>query len=215
MTLDRGDGHEQLFGDRGVRHPARDRDGHALLAGGQQIELFCCFRAAIAGVGEAHDQLAGDRRRQDWFARNNFAQRCDEVGGWGVLEEEAAGAGLQRTQHQVVGVEGGQHDHLWRLGHRTQRDGGLEPVDLRHPDVHQHHVGAGLLCKRRDRGPVRGFADDVDVRLPRQHRPQTRTHQPLVVHEQQADGGWGLGAHRLPASHGRRAVSTKLRSTTP
>src|SRR5699024_10558171 len=53
-----------------------------------------------------------------------------------------AGPGPQSGEDVLIGVEGGQHQHLRRLTRHVQHQaGGLQSVDLRHPDVHQHHIG--------------------------------------------------------------------------
>jgi hypothetical protein len=39
-----------------------------------------------------------------------------QVLGRGGLDQEAGGAGTQRPQYVLVGVEGGQRDHHGRLG---------------------------------------------------------------------------------------------------
>ncbi len=65
--------------------------------------------------------------------------------------------------------------------------GRLEPVHLRHPDVHEEDVRA-FAAREVDRlDAVRGFADDLDVgRRTQQHR-EPAAHEGLVVGDGDAD----------------------------
>ena len=61
----------------------------------------------------------------------------------------------------------------------------LDPVEHRHVDVHQHDVGLELE-RRRDRlAAVRGLADDLDLAIVREHRPQQLARLRRVVADQQ------------------------------
>ena len=77
--------------------------------------------------------------------------RPDDLRRRRVLEQEAGRARLQRAQDQLVGVEGRQHDHRGRVGLLAQQPGRGDPVDLGHPDVHQHDVGPVAVDARRAR----------------------------------------------------------------
>jgi hypothetical protein len=82
---------------------------------------------------------------QDGFAGCDPRDRAQDLGGWGVFEQEAAGPGAQRAQDVLVGVEGGQDDDLGWVGSGAQLFGGGEAVEGGHADVHQHHVrGVGV-----------------------------------------------------------------------
>jgi hypothetical protein len=67
----------------------------------------------------------------------------DELGGRGVLEEEAGCPGAERVVDVLVEVEGGQHEHGGALavrGEETARR--FDAVHGRHADVHEDDVGA-------------------------------------------------------------------------
>jgi hypothetical protein len=66
--------------------------------------------------------------------------------------------------------------------------GGFQAVHLRHPDVHEYHVGT-VLEHRRDRlGAVCGLGDDRDAGLG-QDQPEAEPHQLLVIGDQHARRG--------------------------
>jgi hypothetical protein len=87
-----------------------------------------------------------------------------------VLEQESAGAGAQRPEHVIVGVERGQDDDLRRVPAGAQQLGGRQPVHPGHPDVHQHHVGPVLVHRAHDLGAVGDLRHDGDVGGSREHQ---------------------------------------------
>ena len=118
------------------------------------------------------------------------------------LSRKPGGAGAQRAQHELVGVEGRQHDDGRRVGLGAQQAGGGDAVELRHADVHEHDVGPVAVDGAQHAAPVVGLADDLDALRAGQHHPQPRAHERVVVDEQDADG-------RAHAGHGRVARRTK------
>src|SRR6185437_10103503 len=114
-----------------------------------------------------------------------------QVGGLGVLDQEAAGPGTDRLVDVLVGLEGGQDDHLdpGQVVVGGDAAGGLQAVHPGHPDIHQHHVGA-LAEGQVDRlGPVGGLADDLEVVGGVNEHVESGADQRLVVGEQDADHG--------------------------
>ena len=84
-----------------------------------------------------------DARRQQRLTGGDDAHGADQLGRFGVLDEEPAGAGAQRLVHVLVELERREHEHpdafqLSVLGDLSRRG---EPVDVGHADVHQHDVG--------------------------------------------------------------------------
>ena len=75
--------------------------------------------------------------------------------------------------------------------------GRLDPVELRHPHVHQDDVGQQPQRLVDAGAAVVGLADDLDVLLGVEHRRQAAADQRLVVDHQHLD-------HRS-ASSGRQA----------
>lgn len=87
----------------------------------------------------------------------------------------------------LVGVEGGEQDHLRGVGAAAQAFRGGEAVHRGHPDVHQDDVRAGALDEFPDLGAVGGLADDLDVVRAAHHQGQTGPDQRVVVDEEQSD----------------------------
>ena len=78
---------------------------------------------------------------------------------------------------------------------RQQPPGGLDPVQLRHADVHQHDVGLQLRAPRSTASSaVGGLADHVDVVLGVEDHAEAGAHERLVVGDQHAHRAH---AHRL------------------
>ena len=118
-----------------------------------------------------------------------------------MLEQKAGGAGGQRVEDVLVQVIGGQ-DHDVRVeAHRGEPTGGLDAVESRHPDVHQHHVGAKAARGLDRRQPVFRFADHLDVRLGLEDHAKAGAHQRLVVDDQNAD------RHQAAGLTGSRATT--------
>ena len=69
---------------------------------------------------------------EDALARGHQLDGPDDFARRGVLEDEPVGAGSQRAQHQLVCVEGGEHEDVRRPGLPAQERGGCEPIQLGH-----------------------------------------------------------------------------------
>lgn len=74
------------------------------------------------------------------------ADGVEQFVGFGVLTEEAAGAGEQCFEHVLVDLERGEDEYA-DAGEAVvggDHAGGGEPVKVRHADVHDDYVGPGL-----------------------------------------------------------------------
>src|SRR5690349_20774392 len=211
VRLHGGDAHVELATDFGVGLAASDRDGDLALTFGEAVELFAGTTAALTAVGSGHvpDQPAGDRGRQDRFAGRDGPDGADDVRGWRVFEQEAAGAGPQGTQDVVVGVEGREDDDLGRALAAAHDFGGRQAVHSRHANVHQHDAGLVFGDGAFDLAAVGGLADDLNVTGARQQHAEPGADQCVVVDDQHADPL----AHD---GHGSHACSRKWpRSSSP
>ena len=73
--------------------------------------------------------------------------------------------------------------------------GRLDPVHLRHAQVHHDHVGPAPLGEGDRRLAVGGLADDADVRRAQEREPQAFADDLVVVGEEDGDlGGFGHAA---------------------
>jgi hypothetical protein len=104
-----------------------------------------------------------------------------------VLQEKARGAGAQRAQHQLVGVERGEHDDGRRRELAAQQPRRRDPVDERHADVHQHDVRPMHVDGGRHVAPVTRLAHDRQPLRAREHHLQPAPHERVVVDQQNPD----------------------------
>src|SRR5690606_34299540 len=171
-------------------------------------------RDGCLGQGvDALDETTRHARRQHGVARVHGPHGRHELVAAGVLQEESARAGLQRTECIVVEVKRREDEHLDLR--RVARDprGGLDAADARHPDVHEHEVGAQL-----ERAPdgvltVDGFSDDREVGFGVEDQSEAEAAELLVVGEEDADrdghAGWdsfgGVWQGRVAVSSHRPA----------
>jgi hypothetical protein len=137
------------------------------------------------------------------FSLVDGADARDELFGWDVFEQESARAGAQRVEDVLVEVEGGQHEHAWRVRALHDPPGCLEPVDGRHADVHEDDVGPGATRRVDGLGAVLGLGDHVQVVFGLEDHPKPGAHERLVVRDQDADGHAST-----PAPSGSRAWMT-------
>jgi hypothetical protein len=131
---------------------------------------------------------------------------CREFGRSGVLEEEAARAGLERVEDVRVGVvcHQDQDPDVFQAMRSDDLAGGLDPVELRHLDVHEYDVGPGGPGPLHGLGPVRGLSHHGDVVLGVEQHLEAGSHQDLIVGEQHGDWSRGRTTARPPRSHGHR-----------
>ena len=120
-------------------------------------------RRALLRHGPARelvDQPLGDRRREQRVALRDHADAVHELLRRHVLQQEAARARAQGVVDVLVEVEGGEHEHARPLAlaaTASDQTRGLDPVHLRHSDVHEDDVG--LEAPHAAHGPGRRPAD--------------------------------------------------------
>ena len=168
-------------------------------------------------VEERLDHPAGDGGREQGLARVHGVDAGHEHLGLHVLEQEPAGACLERVVDVVVHVEGGQHDDLGRdTGVDGELLGRLDPVDARHPDVHQDDVGREVAGPGHGLLAVGGLADHVEVGLDLEDHPEAAPDQRLVVGDQDLSWRRPAPAHAADQRQGREqleAPSARGRAT--
>lgn len=173
---------------------------------------------------ELHDQGAGHARGEQGSATDHGADRREQLRGRGVLEQEAGGPGVQRLEHVLVALEGGQHDHphLRELGAGDDPPRRLDPVDAGHADVPQHHIRHGADGLGDGGQTVGRLPGEGEAVLGLQQGEQTALHQVLVVGRQLRDPWlalpvgllvqqlWGTlgGAEAVGREHHDAAVKT-------
>jgi hypothetical protein len=80
-----------------------------------------------------------------------------------VLQQVSARAGLERERHLDIARVGGEHDDAGVGELRADRDRGLDPVQVRHLEVHQGDVGEEPAELFDRFASVNGLADERDV----------------------------------------------------
>ena len=157
----------------------------------------------------AVEQLGRHGRRQHGLAARGQPYRLHQVGPRGVLEQVARRARLDGAQDVGVGLVGGEHDDPGARHGFEQPRGGVDAVQPRHPQVHQHHVG-GQRAGRRDGLLARArLADHHDVGLAVEHAAHTRPYDRMVVHQQHRDHAVGTSTRTVvpvPGTESTRSV---------
>ena len=98
---------------------------------------------------------------------------------------------------------------------REQLAGGLDAVHLRHPDVHQHHVGLQLVAHRDRLEAVAGDTDDLHPVLRVDDRPDALAEELLVVDQHDPDhaaprtGTHAVAVNVTPPASSRRRTSSR------
>ena len=150
--------------------------------------------------------LAGHRR----------TDRGREVVGLGVLEQEAARAGLDRGGDAVLVDEAREGDDLDRGVPGLDLGRGGDPVHLGHQQVHDHDVRCQFGGRRQRRQPVGRLADDLEVVVERQEVAHAATDHRVVVDEQDPDPiGHRSMVHRARAGPVHRRMACLRPRTRP
>jgi hypothetical protein len=110
----------------------------------------------------------------------------DQVSGLGVLDQEAAGSGADGLIDKLVRLERRQDDdlHAGQVVLGGDAPGGLEPVHVRHPDVHQHDVSPLPPGQRDSLRPVGGLTHDFHVVGAVDQHAETGPDQCLIISQQ-------------------------------
>ena len=174
----------ELLADLRVREAARNQTKHVQLALRQLAELL--RRLSARNARELLDHPLRDRGGQQRVSAGHDPDRLEELLGRVVLQDESAGAGSERLVDVLVQVERRQDQHPGRVVGGEDPPRRLEPVELRHADVHEHdgRVEAGGLVDRLE--PVARLGDDLDVRLTREQHAEARPDHRLVIGDEDA-----------------------------
>src|SRR5262249_40927876 len=106
---------------------------------------------------------------------------------WGVFEQVAGGAGLDRRQHVVIRVVSGQDEYTRRRHGLAKAGDRLDPTHCRHAQVHQHDVRLQLAGPGDRLRAILRFAYDVEPVFGGEDPSKTVADHRVVVNDQQAD----------------------------
>ena len=137
------------------------------------------------------DQAAGDGGGEHRLAGGDEADGAQDLGRRGVLEQEAAGAGPQRPQHVVVGVEGGEDDHVRRVGDGADALRREQAVDVR---------ACGCPSARRRARARRSRARPARRRPPRRRRAMSSARPSMTDSAARTSGSSSTTRTRITAS---------------
>src|SRR3954447_13369640 len=190
--------HVRLHGGGGDDKPLCDlRICEARADEAQDLELARAEvearRRARTFLDVVRDKPREHSRCEHGVARGSGADCFDELFPSHVLEQERARAGAQGVVDVLVEIERRQDDdaRVQTCGDDAPRR--LDPVDLRHPDVHENDVRSEVASERSGFGAVRRLADHVHAGE-LEDQAETRPDELLVVREQDADHGRTSGS---------------------
>ncbi len=167
MGAGRGRAEVQLGTDLVVAHALPDQGKHLPFALCQHGQSVLAVPGCDPRGRDLSDQASGDPRREERFSGCDHPDGMQKLRRAAVLEEEATGAGLECVEDVVIGLVGGQDQDSYLLKPCCRGDlaGGLDPVEHRHPDVHEYDVGAGGPRLLDGLGAGGGLAHHLDVVL--------------------------------------------------
>src|SRR5476649_1432351 len=196
VGFDRALADEQLGGQLGVALTARQHRQHLALALRQGVQPRAELRPDRPAC-ELLDDAPRDRGGEQSLAGSHDVHRVQELLGWGVLEQEAAGARPQGLEHVLVTLERGEDHHTTvQLAVFGNPPRGLESVTVGHLDVHQHDVGPQAPGAGRGLLAVRRLAENLDLGIGLEDHPEAGANHRLVIGQQHTD------AHSAPSGVG-------------
>src|SRR5699024_10805662 len=138
-------------------------------------------------IGPAGQRLGGQRGIDHAASGVHRPDRLGEFLGGGVLDDETAGSGLQRTA-QIPGATEGGHDQRPYPGQLPrQRAGGFDPVPTRHLNVQQAHLRLVFAGRGHHLLPAADLGHHVQVPLKLQQGRHRPAYECLVIGQQHPD----------------------------
>jgi hypothetical protein len=196
----------------GVGQAPRDEAEDLELAVREVTKPFGHAWGRSQGIGEHPDQPACDGGVEQRVPAIHGADRSDQLGGWGILEHEAARPGLERPIDVFVIVEGREHEDPARARGENPPSS-LEAIEHRHLDIHQNDVGTEPSNRRDCLHAVGRLADDGQIRLIVQDGLESSPYESLVVDDH--DGDRALTRWRHEPKIRVRSVDAWWRAATP
>jgi hypothetical protein len=109
------------------------------------------------------NQPGGGVRAEDGVSVGDRADRVDDALGWIGLDHEADGSRLKGVVDVFLDAVRGEHADPGSRSAGDEAAGGLDAVELGHPDVHQHDVRVEPVQHGKAVVTVCGLADDLQV----------------------------------------------------
>jgi hypothetical protein len=140
---------------------------------------------AGCGIGLCHG--ARDAGAQVHLATAHPLDRPHQVACCLVLEDVTLHPAAERFGDVLRVIVLCQHDEPHLRAAVSQLEGGVEPIEERHADVHDGHIGYFAAHETHGFAAVRGFSGH-DESCTFEQFPQSLPHEHVVVGEHQADG---------------------------
>ena len=83
---------------------------------------------------------------------------------------------------------GREHEDLRARRHPADPPGGLDPIDVRHVEVHQDDVGLKRSGKRDRFSAARATTDDLDALVDRQGEHERLGEERVIIDDQHTHG---------------------------
>ena len=199
---------EEVGGDLLVGQTARDSSKHVDLALGQGGQHRPRRLSWCGAAYEVLDETAGDARGQERVAGVNLPDGVHQPVGGSSLEQEPGCPGLESRVDVLLRIEGRQHEDPRSCPGVVEPAGRPDPVEPRHPDVHEDHVRVRLQAGRDRLVPIFGLTDDGYSGLALEDEPEAGAHERLVVGDDDPNGA-GRARRR-----GHRTELTGIRAST-
>ena len=147
--------------------------------------------------------MAGDGRVEEDAAGGHGPDRPEQVVRGRALEEVAARAGPHQRLHVGRVLVDGQHQHPGAGAFARHPLRQFEAVQAGHRDVDDRDVGCDGADHRQRLAAIGGLADELDLGVGVEQRPDAREDDRMVVGQDDADTvhagpsrGSGGGRHR-------------------
>ena len=105
----------------------------------------------------------------------------DQIVGGGLLDQVARGASLGELMHVFVVTVGREDEHFAGQALLDDLARGLEPVQLRHGDIHDDDIRGELLRHVDGLAAIFGLADHFDVGFGGKEGTDSLAHDRMVV----------------------------------
>jgi hypothetical protein len=189
---------------------------------GQELERLALARGQRPVRRRAparRDRVALERRREIGLARPHDRERFEQLLRRRALEHVARGPRLEDLVHEVGVFVHREHEHAGARQALADAARDLEPVQVRHRDVHHDHVRARALDLDHGLVAVAGLAHHLHARVALQQRAQAVAEDRVVVGEEDPERRHRVrGTRRVatvpPPGAGARRTSPSCRAAT-
>lgn len=115
--------------------------------------------------------------------------------GADILGQVAAGPGSQCVDDRAVIGVGGEYEHFDAGVVFAKAAGGLDPIAVRHPQVHQHDVWPKRIASAGASSPSAPVPTHLDAREKPKEGAESLADHALVIGRQDADDPVHAGTH--------------------